>query len=466
MLPAADLVAQEPPSLDRFGLLIAAQSRPSFAVLGAGARAAGMGGAFTALADDASAASFNPAGLALLVTPEFSFVLDGRSRRDQHRPFTALLMGERESFGGSESRFSGAGVNFASFTLPFTVADRNFCLQLSYHRLIDLDFASDRTFIESGEDGAAEAAFHQRVSQSGDVDVLSLAAAYQITPRLSFGLTVARWQGGWSFNTATEERGLETPSLHTLSYSQTNAWSGWNLNAGVLLRYRYLNIGFATRLEFRGDYRVNSELETNFATPFAPRSTFDGTLDWPNSSTLGLALKPFETWIITGDYAVYDWDEMVIRGLGAEPVSFFDLQPVSQSATRGRGQWRVGTEWTLLPGSNVVGLRAGYATELRPEQLTREARTTTRVLSAGIGFRRGPLSIDLAWQRVNTDEVQPEFVDPDALAEGEVLLPANAAIESHEDRLLLSALYRFPSRAALGKLFHFLFVGPNEPAKP
>jgi hypothetical protein len=40
--------------------------RNSFNPVGAGARGLGMGGAFTAVADDGSAASFNPAGLSQL----------------------------------------------------------------------------------------------------------------------------------------------------------------------------------------------------------------------------------------------------------------------------------------------------------------------------------------------------------------------------------------------------------------
>ena len=43
-------------------------------VLGAGARALGMGGAFLARADDATAASWNPAGLSYLLRPEVSLV--------------------------------------------------------------------------------------------------------------------------------------------------------------------------------------------------------------------------------------------------------------------------------------------------------------------------------------------------------------------------------------------------------
>ncbi len=46
----------------------------SFNPVGSGARAIGMGGAFIAVADDATAASWNPGGLTQLRLPEFSVV--------------------------------------------------------------------------------------------------------------------------------------------------------------------------------------------------------------------------------------------------------------------------------------------------------------------------------------------------------------------------------------------------------
>ena len=46
----------------------------SSVVLGSGARAHGMGGAFLARADDATASSWNPAGLSYLLRPELSLV--------------------------------------------------------------------------------------------------------------------------------------------------------------------------------------------------------------------------------------------------------------------------------------------------------------------------------------------------------------------------------------------------------
>jgi tetratricopeptide (TPR) repeat protein len=52
--------------------LLGAPARAAFLDLGAGARAPGLGDAFTALADDAYAIHYNPAGLAQIDRPEFS----------------------------------------------------------------------------------------------------------------------------------------------------------------------------------------------------------------------------------------------------------------------------------------------------------------------------------------------------------------------------------------------------------
>jgi long-subunit fatty acid transport protein len=49
--------------------------------VGSGARALGMGNAFIAVADDATAASWNPGGLSQLESPEVSFAMDYVSMR-------------------------------------------------------------------------------------------------------------------------------------------------------------------------------------------------------------------------------------------------------------------------------------------------------------------------------------------------------------------------------------------------
>jgi hypothetical protein len=470
LLAAPAVPAQAPspgsggPSLDDFGLLVATQSRPSFSILGAGARAAGMGGAFTALADDASAASFNPAGLALLLEPEASAVFDASRRRDRHHAFTDVEDGALELYGPSSASFDTAGVNFASFTVPTTVARRNLSLQLSFHRLIDFAFDTERRFSETTAAGTPIAGLVQRIDQSGDVSTVSLAAAYQLTQRLSLGLTVSRWIGGWSFDTTTRQREAGESEETSLRFHQENDWSGWNYTAGLLLRYRYLNVGAAYRSQFAGDYRVRSRLDASFDTPFADASSFEGSLLWPNSWTLGLAVKPLQTWFLTVDFAQFDWDDMVIRGLGPEgrdEVNFFDLRPSAETTARHAGQWRVGSEVTLFSGDDIVALRGGWFVEPRPQLLAPgDEKSSVRGLTAGVGWRRGPLSLDLAYQHATSSSRILQFVDPETVASGVVAAQAEGDVDTTRDRLFLSVLYQLETRDKLRDLFHFLFVGP------
>lgn len=447
-------------SLDVFGLLVAEQSRPSFAVLGAGARAAGMGGAFTALADDASAASFNPAGLALLVRPEASLVFGGRSRTDRHAGFTNLEDGVLEIYDPSRATSDTADLNFASATYPVVAAGRNLSFQLSYHRVVDFAFDGDRRFDERRVDGTPIAHLSQEVDQAGDVSTLSLAAAYQVTPRMSLGLTLSRWTGDWTFATRIREEEVAGGN-EELRYRQANDWQGWNATGGILLRYRYLNVGATVRSGFDGDFRVDSDLDTTFPTPFEPTSRFSGTLRWPASWTVGVALKPRDTWFVTADYAEFDWDDMEIRGLENGPVNFFDLRPEDETEARHAGQWRFGTEYTVFPGRNLVALRAGYFTEPRPvPRGPDEEKSSIRGLCLGIGWKRGPVSLDVAYQRTTSTLERLELVDPQTVATGRVEAQAVGEVEVDEDRVFLSVLYQFESRRAVRRLFHFLFVGP------
>lgn len=72
-------LASLPPA---FGAGVEITSSPN--PVGSGARAIGMGGAFIAVAADATAASWNPGGLVQLERPEVSAVGEGFYRRENN----------------------------------------------------------------------------------------------------------------------------------------------------------------------------------------------------------------------------------------------------------------------------------------------------------------------------------------------------------------------------------------------
>ena len=98
--------------------------------VGSGARAVGMGGAFIAIADDATAASWNPGGLIQLETPELSIVgaQDFRSEA-----FSSSSNPEINS----TTRTKELNLNYLSATYPFNFLKKNMIVSLNYQRLYE-----------------------------------------------------------------------------------------------------------------------------------------------------------------------------------------------------------------------------------------------------------------------------------------------------------------------------------------
>ena len=104
--------------------------------VGSGARAIGMGGAFIGVADDATAASWNPGGLLQLERPEASIMGSYFVRfedQDVDQPETIV----------DGQTIKNANLNYLSGVYPFELFNRNIVVSLNYQRLFDLDSKTD-----------------------------------------------------------------------------------------------------------------------------------------------------------------------------------------------------------------------------------------------------------------------------------------------------------------------------------
>ena len=106
--------------------------------VGSGARAVGMGGAFIAIADDATAASWNPAGLIQLETPELSIV---GAYVDRQEDFSSVVHPEINNKGKADD----ANINYFSATYPFQF-HRNMVVSLNYQRLYEFERSFDYNY--------------------------------------------------------------------------------------------------------------------------------------------------------------------------------------------------------------------------------------------------------------------------------------------------------------------------------
>ena len=146
---------------------------------GSGARALGLGGAFTAIADDATAASWNPAGLIQLEVPEASFVY--RFSKEKHE--RSLDSTTLEVF---PNEFSNENLNYLSLVLPFHVSDRRMVFSLNYQEAYDFQQEFAAQSFESSKDSNArtkQEAFSETNTEHIDLETLDLDVSTFLTTR-------------------------------------------------------------------------------------------------------------------------------------------------------------------------------------------------------------------------------------------------------------------------------------------
>lgn len=238
--------------------------------VGSGARALGQAGAFTAVADDATAASWNPAGLIQLEWPELSAVYRGSDRTDHHAP-------KNQDVSTAQNQYANHELNYLSAVYPARLNNRNITFSLNFQEAYDFAFAFTGTFLERNNQTEAfrtnynysisyttnivqdsqifdmETTISREVDrwvnqspesqllssihflQEGTIDALSPAFAIELNPRLSIGATLNVYLDGSgrgnpirSTKTAEYEGHSENDStIHALGdYYIATAWEG------------------------------------------------------------------------------------------------------------------------------------------------------------------------------------------------------------------------------------------------
>lgn len=394
--------------------------------VGAGARAYGMAGAFLARADDATAASWNPAGLSYLRRPELSIV-------GTHNSVNA----DSAEIGNSESsRSRGTTPDFAAATYPVTVRTLSGAVQLSYQRVIS--FTSDRTI--------ERPANVRTVNGEGGFDVLALGAGFQVVPRVRIGATLNRWHNGYTQHVVRER--ARDRSEQTSEYGLR----GWNVNAGLIWEpSETLNLAVVGKTPFTADvllsrFRMDQSLPNGPVTTNAFRSE-NVFLDLPGAVGFGASWRPRGHLTLSVDYTRTYWSDARIRNFftlapsargddGPSPEESGDLYAslpyphlILDDTQEDTEQVRVGVEYVIVGDRLHVPLRAGYFND---HQALRAADGAPRFhgVAVGAGVVMGPVLLDVAflYQQGAYDEL-PE-----------------TRTSVYARRVLASLIYRHPSR--------------------
>jgi hypothetical protein len=287
------------------------QGGQGFRLMAPGARALGMGGGFFAVADDATAAATNPAGLALLDKAEVSAEL-----RAKNATTSADFMGE--------STQSFVSPSFASLVFP----GKRLGIAFFYNEPVRYDFDAEFSVEDDWDYMSSCSCNVVHHTESMMVRSAGVAVVARLHDRLSIGVSAAAASVTDSFRVAFVDRARPNPA-------NSFGWDGQttvpHLNAGLLVNPGG-KVALGVGVEWLGDYEVTQYDNRR-------RLEYTSTQSLPTSPYLGVALRPSSKWTISAGAKSYQY---------------------GTHERQDEAEAHVGLEYTtLLGGSTPLSIRAG-----------------------------------------------------------------------------------------------------------
>ncbi len=371
----------------------------SFNPVGSGARALGMGGAFIAIADDATAASWNPGGLIQLEKPEISGV------GAYFRRIEDLDFGENSEASGSE-QVDGRNVNYLSAAYPFSALGRNMIVSVNYQHLYDLYREWDLTFNRDTVGFTGEQSLSHR--SEGSLSAIGIAYCIEVTPKISLGVTMNIWDDSlyknqWEAEDVNKWSGMDEFGVpvnqKTIDYTKWE-FSGINYNLGLLWTLNsHLTLGAVFKAPFTADLKRSGEtfeFEDKMETPiFYDEGSEDQSLDMPMSYGIGIAYRFSDNLTASLDVYRTEWDEFILTDADGNKTSAISFEPENESDVEPTTQIRIGTEYLLIGNRYIIPFRGGLFYDPAPAEGSPDHYYG---FSLGSGFARSKIVCDAAYQ--------------------------------------------------------------------
>lgn len=408
--------------------------RVGFPGLGPNARALGMGNAFNALSDDASAAYFNPAGLGLLRKLEFSGGLNILSYKNN-----TTLFGRQ-----TNSSTSNTTLNRLSFAFPFPTYQGSLVFGLSYYKSKDLSSIVDFNGFNMGHNSKIQSLLNTdipynlyltddnnntiidgmlnqsgNILNSGSIDNWTLSGAIEVQKNFFIGGNLTIASGKFESNNDYYEddtRNLyqgetapgqpQTTDFQTFYFNNIVNWNigGWNAKVGFL--YQLEDIArFGATVQFPKTFTIDenySELAKSiFGTGTSYQQTYSDKVKYDIITPFeltgaaainlkGLILSAEATWI---DYTELKFDKA--EGFQDPQTFISDNNKEIKNVLTAVVNYNLGLEYTIPK----VGLRLRGGFLLQPSAFKGDASDYDhKYLTAGIGYlANGQIGIDLAY---------------------------------------------------------------------
>ncbi len=339
---------------------VCAQGVLDFNFIGAGARARGMGGAFIGGADDATAASWNPAGLVFLEKMEASATYVYSS------VYQSIDNEAVEDLG-----LSHGYLNFVSAAIPLSIGTRNVVGCLAYQRVIDL-FAKEETYLTDNQQNQ----YWYDTVQKGGVDAISPSLGIQISPQFSIGLAYNIYVGGsntkWTY--LDTEQDIDAPKEN---------YSGSNIAMGGLFDFGKFRIGAVYKTPFTLKAEREEELNASGLIDFYG---YEFEMKMPTMLGFGITLEPTPNLRLAADFEMRSFSNFETRNKWTSPsLTYLNSDEFEKADFEDVNQLRIGLEYLIMSGNSIIPLRLGLKTEPKPYKDFNDEQ----VAGAGITFGTG-----------------------------------------------------------------------------
>ncbi len=391
-----------------------------------GAKAMGMGGAFTAQASDPSAIFFNPAGLGfqkgINVTLGTTLIF----------PSTTFI-GPKPS---TEETKMASQIFYPSNFYATYAMDNGFSFGLGVFNPYGLGTEWPVDWVGN------------KISVKTDLQsfYINPTVAYRASEDFSFGVGVSYVLSNvkLSFNSATySSLAPPTPSAKLGSASLEADGSGINFNAGIIYRPdKDLKIGIA--------YRHSTEIEYSGTATFsdmqALASFFPGgdgktTITFPSNLTVGASVNVSPEFVLNADIQYVGWSsyDSLIVDIAKGPTFPLTGQPLQKGSASAKNWnntylFRVGGEYQY----NEFAFRLGYIYDVTPqpaekvEPMLPDANRSE--LTLGLGYKISDnLQIDAAYQIILFEDRMVDYSD----------IPFNGTYKSNAHLFGVNVSYHF-----------------------
>ncbi len=438
--------------------------RINYNFYGGGARALSMGGAFIGISDDASAATWNPAGLTQQdrIFTGFDYGVTGQEVNN------TLTSSQNLGFlHDNTSTQALAQFSFLAINGPTTIKGQRLHFSVAWTRLNQLNFESEATITDFSDFTLDPSSPFSQVGvrlynfTRGGPEVATLAAATAFKEdvfSLGFGLNIylgSQYDSSQVGSDVDLDLGSgDTLSLRVIEEFRNNIdYTGLNFNVGALFQASTFSIGATLKTPFRlsqdNDVRVaTTQYERTPDTLLLLTETSvlvntETQVDMPLQIGVGVTYRPQDNLILSVDYEFKNFSSSMLYSQAdiLDPKSeLISMDPEWKNIH----QFRFGLEYTVDVGWGQVPVRAGFRTAPQPYSQLTEARSLINdveglvthaslgdqvigevyTLGAGVNWRK--VRFDLTWELTSStwfiDGIYTDtFTQPEYIYEQKVL---------------------------------------------